>query len=128
MPSKLAKPWEMVQPDEDIVPVWEMCATREFYFATSVNKTFSASGKFKMSGRTLVFVVPADFFNQEGLMYSYSMPIANIVPIYLEEISAGIYETQVAEHIIELRMLERGFIHDDKFQAFIDQAGYPYNE
>ena len=110
------KPWEMVEPDEDIIPVWERCATREFYYATGL----------QIGGKTLVFVVPADFFNAEGLMYGWSMPIVPLIPMYLQEISPSIYETSLCERQASLDMLQRGFIHDNKFQDFIEKSGYPY--
>jgi hypothetical protein len=105
------KPWESPQPDEDIVDKWEQTHTRDYYYATLITKR----------NRTLIFVVPIDVFNDTAFMYDWSMPIRHILPGYLTEIAPSVYETLFVERHVSLDMLQRGFIHDGKFQAFVNK-------
>jgi hypothetical protein len=105
------KPWESPEPDEDILEEWESTHTRDYYYATLTS----------LRGKTLVFVVPIDVFNETAYMYANSIPIRHIIPGHLTEIAASVYETRITERVVSLDMLQRGFIHDEKFQAFVNR-------
>lgn len=115
------KPWESPQPDEDIIDAWEAIHTRQLYYATTSHKEGGMT-------KTFVFIVPGDFFDETGFMYANSMPIVPLLPVYLDEIADNVYETAIRENLVSLALMQLGFIHDPKFQTFIEQHGYPYSK
>ena len=111
------KPWEIKSSgkkptDAFLIPLWAEFRPKDFYFATSHDEE-----------STVVYIVPADYYEKFGCMYDDSIPIVQHLPNYLEEIFECVYEAprEMNLDFIHADMLRRGFSHNYFFQQFIDR-------
>lgn len=100
------KPWES-NDNKD----WLDLLPKDFYFALECQNDLKY---------TIVYIVPVEYYDAHGYMYEHSFPITNILPIYLEEILEGVYETDLSFNFVKKDLVGKGFIHNSYFQAHIE--------
>jgi hypothetical protein len=112
------KPWDIKSTnnkkpsDAFMLPLWAGFRPHNFYFAIK-----------EIDGVVVVFIVPREYFDKEGLMYDDSMPIVQYLPDYLIETLEGVYEVEgVPFDRVKRDMITRGFNHGHFFQNFIDRS------
>jgi hypothetical protein len=112
------KPWALKlndrADDNFTVPLWEHYKPKDFYFATQWEEDVKS---------TIVYIVPADYFDVSGKMFSDSMPIVQYLPSYMEEVSECEYECKVPILNVQHDLLMIGFTHNQSFQRYIDKHG-----
>jgi hypothetical protein len=113
------KPWELNKnnkrvADEFYIPLFDLYKPKDFYFAVIWEEDVKT---------TIVYIVPADYYDLSGKMYEDSMPIVQHIPPYLEEVSEGEYETHTPILKVQHDMVKAGFVHNMFFQRYISDHG-----
>lgn len=115
------KPWEIEIPknhdassvDHITIPLWNKFKAKDFYFAMQHNKDDDKI-------ITIVYITPAEYFEENAYMWTDSIPLMHLIPNYLIEIMESIYETEAHPDKVLGDMLAIGFVRDNNFQKFID--------
>jgi len=102
-------PWDIKGGDDNTLKAWLKLLPEDYYFAIYDEMRI-----------TVVCIVPAAYFDATGIMYRDSIPVFHILPQYLIETFEGIYETNKPATEVYNDLLTAGFIHDVKFQSFMD--------
>jgi hypothetical protein len=100
--------------DSFYIPLWAPYKPKDFYFAVIWEEDVKT---------TIVYIVPADYFDLSGKMFEDSMPILQYLPTYLEEVAECEYETHTPILEVQRDMVKIGFIHHMGFQRYISDHG-----
>lgn len=112
------KPWDVrftnkKPSDAFLIPLWKDFLPKDFYF------TAAAKERDNKRRYTKIYVVPIGYFDLTSCMYFDSLPIINILPIYIEEVSDCIYETYYNPEYVINHMEELGFVRNIYFDNFV---------
>lgn len=116
------KPWDWYdrndlsyEPDEDfIIKEWSALKSSDFCFATTHSN---------LEKITIVYLVPEEYYETNGLMFAHSIPFQDLPP-YMVEILECVFEVpdEKASHekiCYDLKTL--GFKYNRLFQTFVEK-------
>lgn len=113
------KPWEVLKHYNGYAPTesfyiksFEGMSAADFVFATLSHLS---------EKKTLVFIVPAEYWKEYVQVFEHSMPITYLLPTDLIEVDKSLFSTGSSESDVRNRLSTIGFVWDKWLQTLIEQ-------